>query len=119
PTRPTSLSANAASSRQINLAWKASTDAVGVKGYDLYRAKSGAAAAKVATVSGTSYGDSGLVANTAYTYYVVARDAAGNASSASSKVKVTTKKAPQTTPGVVRGTVKSSSGRPLSGAKVM
>lgn len=121
PTKPTGMTATAASTSQINLAWKASTDTIGVKGYDLYRSKNGAVATKVATVTGTSYGDSGLSANTPYTYHVVARDAAGNSSPASDKVKATTKTAPPVVQrfGTLRGTIKSSSGRPLAGAKVM
>lgn len=121
PTKPLSLVAKAASTSQINLSWKASSDNIGVKSYDVYRAKGSAAAAKVATVSGTSYGNNGLSAGTAYTYYVVARDAAGNSSPASAKVAATTQKTPPVSqsPGILRGTVKSSSGRPLSGAKVM
>src|SRR3989344_1829192 len=37
PTTPTNLSATAVSSSQINLSWTASTDNVGVTGYNVYR----------------------------------------------------------------------------------
>jgi len=37
PTVPTNLTATAISSTQINLAWTASTDNVGVTGYQIFR----------------------------------------------------------------------------------
>ncbi|HVY68158.1 MAG TPA: fibronectin type III domain-containing protein, partial [Patescibacteria group bacterium] len=40
PTAPTNLTATAASSTQINLSWTASTDNVGVTGYNVYRGSS-------------------------------------------------------------------------------
>jgi chitodextrinase len=85
PTAPTGLTAAAASSSQINLAWTASTDNVGVTGYDVYRNGT-----FLKTVSGTSTNDTGLTANTAYSYYVKARDGAGNLSVASNTVSATT-----------------------------
>src|SRR5207245_6124242 len=54
PSVPTNLSAGAASSSQINLAWTASTDNVGVSGYTIYRG-----ASQIATTSLTSYSDTG------------------------------------------------------------
>ena len=50
PTVPTGLTATAASSSQINLSWKASSDSVGVKGYKVYQG-----GAQIATVSSTSF----------------------------------------------------------------
>ena len=50
-------------------------------GYRVYRNGSGT---PLATVAGTSYSDTGLTANTAYTYRVSAYDAAGNESDLSS-----------------------------------
>ena len=121
PTKPTKLVASVAGTSQINLSWQASTDNVGIKSYDVYRAEKTGTASKVATVTGTSFGNSGLKANTAYTYHVVARDAAGNSSVASDKASATTKAIPPTPQrtGVIRGTVRSNTGRPLAGAKVM
>jgi len=120
PTKPANLVATVASTTQINLSWRASTDNVAVKSYDLYRAKGAAAATKIASLSTTSYGDSQLASGTEYVYYIIAKDAAGNASVASDKARATTKTPPPVVqrPGVLRGTVKSTSGRPLSGAKV-
>jgi chitodextrinase len=63
------------------LSWKASVDNVGVTGYYIYRNST-----KVATVSGTSYTNTGLVSGTEYKYYVIAFDAAGNKGDASATV---------------------------------
>jgi poly(beta-D-mannuronate) lyase len=85
PTVPTGLSASAASSSQINLSWAASTDNVGVTGYDIYRAGS-----LVGSSATTSYSDSGLSASTSYSYTVKAKDAANNTSAASGSASATT-----------------------------
>jgi outer membrane protein assembly factor BamB/chitodextrinase len=85
PTIPTGLTASAVSSSQINLSWTASTDAVGVTGYKIYRG-----ATQIATSAGTSYSDPGLTASTAYSYKVAAYDAAGNNSAQSSAANATT-----------------------------
>ena len=85
PTTPTNLSATAVSSSQINLTWTASTDNVGVTGYNVYRG-----GVQIASVANTSYNDTGLSANTSYTYYVRATDAAGNISNQSISVSATT-----------------------------
>jgi chitodextrinase len=87
PTTPTNLTATAASTSQINLKWNASTDNVGVAKYNVYRGST-----KIATVTTTSFGDTGLRAGTSYTYYVTAEDAAGNVSAASAKVSTKTKR---------------------------
>jgi chitodextrinase len=71
PSVPTGLSATATSSSQVNLSWNASTDNVAVAGYRVFR--NGTA---VVTTAATSYGDSGLAANTSYTYAVSAYDGA-------------------------------------------
>lgn len=85
PFAPTGLTAIAVSASQINLSWTASTDNVGVVGYDVYRG-----ALKVATVNGTSYNDTGLSSSTAYSYTVKAKDAALNYSAASNTASATT-----------------------------
>src|SRR6185295_12791255 len=60
PSVPTGLSATAVSSSQINLAWTASTDAVGVTGYKVFRA-----GVQIATVNGaTTYQNTGLTPST-------------------------------------------------------
>ena len=112
PTVPGNLTATAASSSQINLAWTASTDNIGVTGYDVYRNST-----KVATVATTSFGDTGLLASATYSYFVKARDAAGNVSAASNTASATTQPPPSTT-GNITGTVYSSAGGVVSGAKI-
>jgi chitinase len=69
----------------VSLAWNASTDNVGVTGYNVYRGGT-----LVTTATGTSYTDGGLSAGTAYSYTVRARDAAGNLSAASNTLTATT-----------------------------
>jgi beta-glucanase (GH16 family) len=85
PTVPTTLTASAVSSSQINLSWTASTDNVGVAGYRIYRNGS-----QVGTATGTTYQDTGLAASTTYSYTVSAYDAAGDSSAQSSPVSATT-----------------------------
>ena len=86
PSVPTGLTVTGTTSGSVSLSWTASTDNVGVTGYDVFRGGT-----RVATVtSGTTYTDTGLTAATAYSYTVDARDAAGNVSAASSAVTATT-----------------------------
>jgi len=85
PSVPANLAATAGSPSQINLAWTASTDNVGVAGYQIYR--NGVA---VGTTSATTYSDVGLDANTTYTYGVAAFDAAGTVSAPSATASATT-----------------------------
>ena len=85
PTVPAGLSATAASSSQINLTWTASTDNVGVTGYNVYRGGT-----KIGTSTTTSYSDTGLTASTTYSYTVAAFDAASNTSAQSASASATT-----------------------------
>ncbi|MBC6463380.1 glycosyl hydrolase family 18 protein [Actinomadura sp. HBU206391] len=85
PSTPANLRSTGKSASSVSLAWNAATDNVGVTGYDVYQG-----ATRTASVTGTSTTVSGLSASTAYTFTVRARDAAGNASSASNAVSVTT-----------------------------
>jgi chitodextrinase len=92
PTAPTGLGAIAVSGSQIALSWSASTDNVGVTGYQLERCQGGACTtfAQIATPTSTSYTDSGLAMSTTYTYRVRATDAAGNLSGYSGSASATT-----------------------------
>jgi chitodextrinase len=85
PSAPSGLAATATSSSSVSLSWTASTDNVGVVGYNIFRNGT-----KVGTSTTTPYSDNGLASNTTYTYTVTAFDAAGNASPASNSVTVTT-----------------------------
>jgi chitodextrinase len=112
PTAPANFTATAVSASQINLGWSVSTDNIGVTGYDVYRN-----GAKVASVAGGSFGDAGLAANTQYSYYVVAKDAAGNVSAHSVSVSATTQSAPVSA-GNISGTVSDYRGHAVYGATV-
>ena len=87
PSAPSGLGANVTGSN-VALAWSASTDNVGVTGYDVYRsATSGFTPgldSLVGSVAGTSFGESSVPPGTWY-YRVIANDAAGNASAASTQ----------------------------------
>ncbi|WP_449404073.1 GEVED domain-containing protein [Flavobacterium laiguense] len=85
PTAPAALTASGTAQTTTNLSWTASTDNVGVTGYDVYQG-----ATLKATVTTTTYSVTGLTAATAYTFSVKAKDAAGNISASSNVVNVTT-----------------------------
>lgn len=87
PTAPTGLTAPSKTDTTVNLTWTASTDNVGVAGYDVYRDTTKINASLIA---GTSYTVTGLSASTAYSFTVKAKDAAGNESAASAALSVTT-----------------------------
>jgi chitodextrinase len=92
PSIPSGLTGTAVSSVQINLSWAASTDNVGVTGYNIYRG-----GIQIATLGAvTTFQNTGLTASTTYSYTVRARDAAGNVSGESLAASVTTR-APDTT----------------------
>jgi poly(hydroxyalkanoate) depolymerase family esterase len=85
PSAPASLTASDVTSTSVILRWTASTDDVGVVAYEILSGT---------TVAGTSSTTSATVSNllpsTAYRLAVRAKDAAGNVSSASAEVAVTT-----------------------------
>jgi hypothetical protein len=80
PSAPGNLAYTQPASGQIRLTWNASTDNVGVTGYDVY-----ANGALRTTVNALTYTDSQPDSATV-SYYVKARDAAGNSSAASNTV---------------------------------
>jgi uncharacterized protein YkwD len=87
PSTPNLVSAVAKSSTEVDLTWYAATDNVGVTGYQITRNGS-----IIGSVSGSivSYADTAVTSGNAYTYSIKAFDAAGNYSSASNAVPVTT-----------------------------
>jgi len=85
PSVPSNLSATVVSSSEVKLAWDASTDNVGIAGYKIYRNGS-----EIASTAGTFYSDSGLSANTNYSYNIVSFDSANNLSSKSVSVSAIT-----------------------------
>ena len=73
PSVPSGLAGTAVSNTQINLTWVASTDNVGVKGYQVFLND-----VVVSTTTATSFQHTGLAAGTTYNYRVNAFDAANN-----------------------------------------
>jgi uncharacterized repeat protein (TIGR03806 family) len=102
PTVPTNFAGTPLSTTEIRLSWTASTDSgIGVAGYYVYR---DGATTPTATVNGaTTFTDSGLAANTSYTYTLRAFDAANpaNVSNATGVITVNTLAAPDTAPPTV------------------
>lgn len=107
PSVPTGLTATAVSSSQVNLAWNASTDNVGVKGYYVYLNN-----VALATTTATSFSHTGLTAGTTYNYRVSAYDAVPNHSAWTAPVSVTTPvpdtQAPSVPTGLVAAAVSAS-----------
>ena len=87
PSTPTNLRANNITSNSVRLQWNASSDNVGVAGYQIFENGSPGA---IQTVTGNQVTLTGLTPGTTYSFAVVAYDAAGNTSNQSSAVQVTT-----------------------------
>ncbi|MFV8354033.1 endonuclease [Flavobacterium sp. XS2P14] len=85
PSTPTSLTSTAKTTTSVTLAWNASTDNVGVIGYNVY--VNGVLRTTVTTLN-TVVGS--LTAATSYTFTVRAKDAAGNLSATSNSLTVVT-----------------------------
>lgn len=86
PTAPTNLAATYITNTSFELSWSPSTDNVGVTGYDVYR---DGVKINSSNLISTAYSVTGLLANTAYTMTVVAKDAVGNQTSSSAMVVAT------------------------------
>lgn len=94
PSIPIELVSNKIKKNRFTLSWTASTDNIGVTGYDVY--KDGIL---ITTVTDTFTDISGLVPATAYSFTVKAKDSEGNISAESYALQVTTlndKKTPAT-----------------------
>jgi PQQ-dependent dehydrogenase (s-GDH family) len=87
PTTPANLAALNLGPTSLLLTWTASTDNIGVTGYDVY---SDGIKITASPVIGTSYNVTGLTESTLYSFVAVAKDAAGNSSAASTPLTVTT-----------------------------
>jgi chitodextrinase len=79
------LTASAPASNQVQLAWSAPTDNVGVTGYNIMRGS-----VKIGTATSPGYTDNTVSASTTYSYTVTAYDAAGNTAQPSNVATVTT-----------------------------
>jgi chitodextrinase len=98
PSVPTGLTATAASGTQVNLAWNASTDNVGVTGYYVYLNDQ-----PLTTTTQTSFSHTGLTAGSTYNYRVSAYDAIPNHSAWTAVVSATTTLADTQAPSVPTG----------------
>ncbi|MBE5105982.1 lytic polysaccharide monooxygenase [Bacillus thuringiensis] len=85
PSIPDGLQAQKVTANSIELTWNASTDNVGVKGYQVFRDGE-----IIDTVPGTHFINKQLQPSTEYTYTVKAIDAAGNVSKESKAITVKT-----------------------------
>ncbi|WP_217704370.1 T9SS type A sorting domain-containing protein [Aquimarina sp. TRL1] len=85
PTAPANLASENTTARETTLSWTASTDNIGVVGYDVYQDNT-----LIKTVTETSFTVAGLTPLTTYTFYVKAKDASNNQSEASNTIRVTT-----------------------------
>lgn len=93
PSIPQNVAATATSATRVDLSWQASTDDTAVAGYDVLRDGT-----KVGTTSATTFADTTVTADTAYSYAVRAFDAAGNVSPLSAPADVVTPPPPDTQP---------------------
>lgn len=75
PSAPGGFTATSSTQTNVSLSWNASTDNVGVSGYEVFLAGT-----RVATTTSRSYTVGGLACGTSYTFAVDAYDAAGNRS---------------------------------------
>ncbi|WP_285748798.1 PQQ-dependent sugar dehydrogenase [Lentzea sp. NBRC 105346] len=111
PGVPGALKSTTVTATSVRLEWGAATDNVAVTAYDIYQSGQ-----FVKSVDGTTLNNNvtKLTPNTAYSFYVNARDAAGNVSQASNSVNVTTPAAvidnePPTVPTNVQATPTANS----------
>ena len=81
PPVPGNLTAQAGSPSRIDLSWTASD---GAAGYHVYRGE-----AKIASVTGTAYSDTGLTPNTGYGYAVAAYNANGSSANSTTAYATT------------------------------
>ncbi len=85
PTNPTNLSVTSVGTNNIGIQWTAATDNIGVESYDIY-----VNGGLMGSTNSTSSNVANLTPATAYSLYVVAKDAGGNISGPSNTVTATT-----------------------------
>ncbi|HEX8614634.1 MAG TPA: PQQ-dependent sugar dehydrogenase [Telluria sp.] len=106
PTPPSGLAISALACRSATLAWKASTDNVGIAYYDIYRDGQALGTVNASTLTAQLV----LTPGATWGVYVNARDAAGNVSQASASLQVKVPQCqadnqPPSVPTELRGTV--------------
>lgn len=89
PSIPTNLLAGTTTATSVALSWTASSDNVAVTSYTIFRD-----GVQIGTSTTPTYTATGLTPATSYSFTVKASDAAGNSSSASTALAVTTAAAP-------------------------
>lgn len=92
PSKPTNLRATTITGTSVTLEWTASSDNVGVTGYEIFRGNN-----RIDTANGTRFVVNGLSPGTPYVFKVRAMDAAGNGTD-SDPLPVTTTKPDTTAP---------------------
>ncbi len=85
PSAPSDLKVDTISAQSVKLSWGPSTDNMAVAGYELYRNQM-----RIAVLTGLTFIDQNVQANTAYQYTVRSVDMAGNSSDMSSVLSVQT-----------------------------
>jgi hypothetical protein len=90
PSVPYGLAATASSASQINLTWTASTDPDNTASQIAYKIFRNGTLVGTTATGITSYSDTGLAANTSYSYTVSAFDPSGNTSAQSASVAALT-----------------------------
>ena len=87
PSKPTEFKAESSDCHSIKLSWKASTDNVGVTGYDIYKSSDNS---PITSTDKTDITLTGLLEKNTYGYFVKAHDAAKNQSESSGNVSINT-----------------------------
>lgn len=102
PSTPGNVQVASTGATTARVTWSASTDNVGVTGYEVWRD-----GALRGTVTTTQFNDTGLVGNQTYQYAVYALDGAGNRSAAGNRSW--TQPVPDTTPPSAPGSFRTTS----------
>lgn len=102
PTAPLNLRSINTTTNKTTLLWNPSTDANGVVSYDIYMND-----AFLETTNSLSYTVPNLEAETAYNFYIKAKDSSGNVSESSNVLEVTTAAEPDTEPPTAPGNLQA------------
>jgi fibronectin type 3 domain-containing protein len=113
PSAPANLRIAATGTSQVILEWTASTDNVGVTGYQVFRDGT-----LLAAPAPTAFLDSGLAGGSSHLYVVRAIDAAANQSQASGTVSAKTAQASKGKTASLSGVVVNAAGNPLTNVAV-